>query len=284
MEGMNPNLRMIAVVGGVLFGLLTWAQPAVPPGAPLPRGGLADRQRDGRQHGDRAWQHDRTGSSGQAGQRGQADRSLLRQALLDATDFPQGWASDSWRAAGERGIGVPRPEEPACRGLFDSRAAISARAGFARTPTGPFVTTVATAHGGDALARRALDAFQAVAEKCATFHTREGPRGETVTVAYEAAEPDPRLAGLDGEPAVEHAALRYRRQPADGADSTAVVADVLIARVGAHTVRVAQAGRDDDGGTGSLAELAARAVAKLRQVAAGATPSPPPRQPGTTEL
>ncbi|MGP3971300.1 hypothetical protein [Streptomyces sp. 6N223] len=214
------------------------------------------------------------------------DERGLRAALLDHMDFPAGWASDSRRTAAERGIGVPRPDEEACRQLFESGEETTARAGFARTETGPFVTTVAAAHAGPADARRAVAAFrQRAATDCATFHTREGPEGNSLTVAYEAGEPAemrPELERL-GADAEDSAALRYHRRLDGGTGGTPVIAEVVIVRVGSHTVRVAQAGRDD-AGTGSVAAIAARAVEKLQQVCDGHTPTPEPHQPGTTEL
>jgi hypothetical protein len=217
------------------------------------------------------------------------DKSQLRAALLDHMDFPAGWASDSRQAAARRGIGVPRPQEAACRALFESREETTARAGFARTRTGPFVTTVATVHDDAADARRAVTAFrEAAAADCGTFHAREGPEGHAFTVAYQAAGPRelrPQLErlGADGQ---DSAGLRFhRRLPGEGSEagSTPVIADVVIVRIGTHTVRVAQAGRDD-AGTGSVAAIAARAVEKLEQVRDGRNPTPDPHQPGTTEL
>lgn len=212
------------------------------------------------------------------------DEARLREALLDHTDFPVGWAGDSRRSAEKRGLGVPRPEERSCRELFDSLAGTTARAGFARTPAGPFVTTVAAAHRDTAHARRAVASFEKAAEQCGTFHAREGPAGDAVTVAYRAAEQaaDPQLGRL-GE---ESVAVRFHRHTGDGSGTragTGVVADVVIVRVGSGTVRVAQAGRDD-GTTGGMAGLADRAVDKLRQVSTGRTPKPTPDQPGATEL
>jgi hypothetical protein len=215
----------------------------------------------------------------------------LRAALLDHMDFPAGWASDSRRTAARRGIGVPQPEEPACRELFESRETTTARAGFARTQTGPFVITVAAAHPGPADARRAVASFrETAATDCATFHTREGPEGNSITVAYEAGEPaemEPELERLGEDVEPRHpqdiAALRYHRRLEGGSGGTPVIAEVIIVRVGAHTVRVAQTGRDD-AGTGSVAAIAARAVEKLEQVCDGRTPTPEPHQPGTTEL
>jgi hypothetical protein len=228
-------------------------------------------------------------AGGADGEPGLSERGL-RAALLDHMDFPAGWASDSPRTAARRGIGVPRPEETACRRLFDSGEDTAARAGFARTETGPFVTTVAAAHDTPAGARRAVAAFRETAgADCATFHTREGPSGNSVTVSYEAGEPGamrPELErlGEDARDTEDAAALRFHRRLAGGGSAgTPVIAEVVIVRVGTHTVRVAQAGRDD-AGTGSVAAIAARAVEKLEQVCAGHTPTPDPHQPGTTEL
>lgn len=232
--------------------------------------------------------------AGPAGAAEPLEKAVLRAALLDHLDFPAGWASDSRRAAAERGFGVPQPLERECRALFDSGQAVSVRAGFARTETGPFVTTVAAAHRDPAAARRAVAAFREQAgTRCATFHDREGPKGDAATVAYEVDRPramEPELDRL-GQGTRDSAALRYHRQLTGGSDSadspavagSAIVAEVMIVRVGAHTVRVAQAGRDD-AGTGSLAAIAERAVEKLELVCAGRTPTPQPRQPGTTDL
>ncbi|UCM87821.1 hypothetical protein [Streptomyces marincola] len=206
--------------------------------------------------------------------------SQLREALLDAVDFPAGWAGDSERSAAERGFGVPRPAEPACGELFDSTADPAARAGFARSRGGPFLTTVAAAHEGPAAAGRALAAVRhAVDGACATFRAQERAGESLVTVSYEAAVLD---AGRLGD---ESVAVRYQRRPAgQGQAATPVVADLVVARVGAHTVRVAQAGYEGDRDDGAMEAIAERAVAKLRDVAEGRTPAPPPDQPGTTEL
>ncbi|MGP4111052.1 hypothetical protein ACTWP5_09080 [Streptomyces sp. 4N509B] len=207
----------------------------------------------------------------------------LRAALLDHMDFPAGWASDSPRAADRRGIGVPRPEETDCRELFDGEEETAARAGFARSQTGPFITTVAAAHEDVEAARGAVaDVRDAASGPCGTFRAREGPEGSDVTVAYEAGRPNELGSELERLTATGHdsAALRYHRREGDG---TPIIADVVIVRVGTHTVRVAQAGRDD-AGTGSVAEIAGRAVEKLEEVHAGRLPAPDPNQPGTTEL
>ncbi|MDT0443971.1 hypothetical protein [Streptomyces johnsoniae] len=202
----------------------------------------------------------------------------LREALLDAVDLPAGWAGDSERSAAERGFGVPRPAEPACGGLFDSTADTAARAGFARTRSGPFVTTVAAAHGDEAAAGRVLAAVEgAVRGACATVHTQERAGEGTVTVSYDAAALDAERLGD------ESVAVRYQRRPSGPGAATPVVADLVVVRVGAHTVRVAQAGREDEG-TEEMAAIAERAAEKLRQVAEGRTPAPPPDQPGTTDL
>ncbi|WP_147472709.1 hypothetical protein [Streptomyces triticirhizae] len=204
--------------------------------------------------------------------------SQLKEALLDPVDFPEGWASDSEEAAEERGFGVPRPSEGDCRELFDSEADGTQRAGFAKTQTGPFVTTAATAHDSTGDARAALAEFRAAAERCDTFHTEEGPGENAVTVAYDE-EPRGDPEGLGDE----SAALRYNRR-LDGENAgTPVLVEVVIARVGPHLVRVAQAGREDPD-TGSLTAIAERAVTKLTEVARGDTPAPRPDQPGTTRL
>ncbi|MDT0270766.1 hypothetical protein RM844_31305 [Streptomyces sp. DSM 44915] len=204
--------------------------------------------------------------------------SQLKAALLDPLDFPEGWASDSEEAAAERGFGVPEPAENACGELFDSSADEAQRAGFAKTQTGPFVTTVATAHGDTAAARHALDAFRAAADACDTFHTEEGPAGDQTTVAYDQ-EPsgDPRALGD------ESAAARYQRRLGDPDTGPSVLVEVVIARVGPHLVRVAQAGREEPDAD-PLTAIADRAVAKLTEAARGGTPAPHPDQPGTTEL
>lgn len=204
--------------------------------------------------------------------------SQLREALLDPVDFPEGWASDSEEAAEERGFGVPEPSERGCRELFDSSAEGTQRAGFAKTQTGPFVTTVATAHASTGEARAALAEFRAAAERCDTFHTREGPGDRAVTVAYDE-EPrgDPEALGE------EAAALRFNRRLDGESVGTPVLVEVVIARVGPHLVRVAQAGREDRD-TGSLTAIAERAVGKLTEVVRGDTPTPRPDQPGTTRL
>ncbi|MDT0307456.1 hypothetical protein RM780_10830 [Streptomyces sp. DSM 44917] len=210
----------------------------------------------------------------------------LREALLDAVDFPEGWAADSERSARERGFGVPEPTEPDCSGLFgsppeDGGDEGTAWAGFARTRSGPFVTTVATAHADAAAARSAVEsAREALDGACATIHTREGAGERGVTVAYDAAALELKQAASFGEEAV---AVRFQRRLDGEVATTPVVADLVIARVGAQTVRIAQAGRDD-GSTGEVTEIAERAVEKLRQVAEGRTPAPSPDQPGTTDL
>ncbi len=219
------------------------------------------------------------------------DEQRLRDALLDPMDFPAGWASDSREAAEQRGIGVPRPQEAACGELFESGEVITARAGFARTQSGPFVTTVAAVHDSPADAARAVAAFrETVSEDCGTFHDSEGPADAPSTVTYRMGEPDELDAELErlGGNDEDSAGLRFHREEPEGAGAaeaggTPVIADVMIVRVGTHTVRVAQTGRDD-AGTGSVADIAARAVDKLEEVCAGHTPTPDPDQPGTTEL
>ena len=102
-------------------------------------------------------------------------------ALLDAVDFPAGWASESPESAHKRGTGVPLPEEDACRRLFDHDGkARAARAAFARTRTGPFVTTVVTGYDEPADARRALRAFREAARECDTFHAEDPAYWEDV--------------------------------------------------------------------------------------------------------
>lgn len=215
----------------------------------------------------------------------------LHEALLDAVDFPEGWAGDSEESAEKRGFGVPRPTEPACDGLFDFSEGEGegeggsdgdgddtvARAGFAKTRSGPFVTTVAAAHRDAGAAGDDLDAFRAALDECATLHTPEGPADKAVSVAYDAAPLEVRRLGE------ESVAVRFHRRLDGESATTPVVADLVIVRVGAQTLRVAQAGRDD-GDTGDVEKIADRAVEKLEQVAAGRVPAPPADQPGTTEL
>lgn len=201
----------------------------------------------------------------------------LRVALLDAVDFPEGWASDSARSARERGFGVPEPTERDCRELFDSAEETKARAGFAKTRSGPFVTTVVAAHEDEGAARRALDGLREATAECATIHTREGTSGGA-TVAYEATTLDVDRLGEDST------AIRFsRRAPEGETGDTRVVADLVVARVGAHLVRVAQAGRDDKG-TGDVSDIAETAVRKLEDVCEGRSPAPRRDQPGTTDL
>ncbi|MCK1813124.1 hypothetical protein MTQ13_02365 [Streptomyces sp. XM4011] len=245
------------------LGLLAGA--ALPPGAPGSAGGSTG-------HGT----HAATVSAGD----GALDEDRLRSALLDHTDFPQGWAGDSSEQAERRGIGVPRPTEDGCRELFEPAGDGSgtARAGFARTHAGPFVVTVAAAHGDEAGARAAMEGFARAARECATFHAEEGAERNPTTVSYTADGDGSSPEGL-GE---EAAALRFTRE-SEAPGEAAVVAEVVIARVGAHTVRIAQAGRDD-AAAGGLTGLAERAVEKLQQVTEGHTPEPLPDQPGATEL
>ncbi|MBL1067756.1 hypothetical protein [Streptomyces sp. 7-21] len=208
----------------------------------------------------------------------------LRDALLDAVDFPAGWASESPESAHKRGTGVPLPEEDACRRLFDHDGkARAARAAFARTRTGPFVTTVVTGYDEPADARRALRAFREAARECDTFHAEEGPADSSATVTYEAAQREASgvLSGA-AELGEESAAVRYERKR-EGQATTPVLADAVIVRVGSYLVRVAQTGPDGPE-AGGLADIAERAVEKLEQVTRGATPSPDPDQPGTTKL
>ncbi|WP_062205024.1 hypothetical protein [Streptomyces sp. NBRC 109706] len=204
--------------------------------------------------------------------------SQLRAALLDPVDFPEGWASDSEEAAAERGFGVPRPSENGCRELFDSGADGSQRAGFAKSATGPFVTTVVTAHDSEGAAGTALSAFRATAAECGTFHAEEGPAEGAVTVAYdEEPRDDPEALGD------ECGAQRYNRRLDGETAGTPVIVEVVIARVGAHTIRVAQAGREGPD-TGSVTRIAERAIDKLTEVIEGNTPQPRTDQPGTTRL
>ncbi|RKN45660.1 hypothetical protein D7294_04095 [Streptomyces hoynatensis] len=201
----------------------------------------------------------------------------LRAALLDPVDFPEGWASDSERSARQRGFGVPKPTEDSCGQLFDSEEDTTAKAGFARTRSGPFVTTVLASHEDPEEARGEFAQFRAQAQKCRTIHTREGPRGSARPVAYQASGLDVKKLGE------ESTAVRFERRGEAGAHTGEVVAEVVIARVGAHLVRVAQAGRED-GATEDVESIADRAVDKLEQVCDGHMPTPSPNQPGTTDL
>ncbi|WP_461033060.1 hypothetical protein [Streptomyces mayteni] len=240
MGAMYSHLR-IAVVAAVVL-----AATAVVPGRPPAGGALSEKE--------------------------------LRAALLDAVDFPEGWASDSARSARERGFGVPEPTERECRELFDSAEDTKASAGFAKTRSGPFVTTVVASHEDEDAARGALDGLREATSECATIHTREGSPGGDSSIAYQAAALDVDEVGEDST------AIRFNRQAEEGeSGETKVVADLVVARVGAHLVRVAQAGRDDSG-TGDVADIADRAVRKLEQVCDGRSPAPRQDQPGTTDL
>jgi hypothetical protein len=203
----------------------------------------------------------------------------LRAALLDTVDLPEGWAEDSARSARQRGVGVPAPVEKGCRALFDVAAddAGTQRAGFARTRAGPFLTTVVTAHDDAGAARGEMAAFRDAAGACGTFHAKEGETKVAYTAADAPDAPDGR------EPDAETVTVRYERGARDGERDPRVVADVVIARVGEHTVRVAQAGRDDSGAA-DVTGLARRAVEKLQAVCDGRHPAPRPGQPGTTDL
>jgi hypothetical protein len=204
------------------------------------------------------------------------DEEQLRDALLDHMDFPAEWAGDTEESAAERGIGVPQPQERSCQTLFDHTAQVTARAGFARTHTGPFVVTTAAAHRDTEQARQAVADFRSAAEDCASFHSQEGEGDAALTVVYRVDEAEPVTADGLGE---DFATVRFHRER-ESPDAPPVIADAVLVRVGEHTVLVAQAGRDDSG-TGSLEPLAARAVEKLRAVAEGRTPAPETEQPGT---
>ena len=236
---MYAHLRMAAVAGLAFLGLATGL------GLPLSSDALSEQQ--------------------------------LQAALLNPVDFPEGWASDSERSARQRGFGVPNPTEDSCKQLFDSKEDTTAKAGFARTRSGPFVTTVLTSHEDAAEARGEFARFREQAHNCRTIHTREGPRGNARPVAYRAEDMDVRKLGE------ESAAVRYERRGGAGTDSGEVVAEVVIARVDSHLVRVAQAGRADGGGQ-DVEAIAERAVEKLEQVCDGHLPTPSPNQPGTTDL
>lgn len=215
-------------------------------------------------------------AAGAGASAGALDESELRQALLDHMDFPAEWAGDTEEAAAERGIGVPEPAERSCRNLVDSSAPATARAGFARTYTGPFVTTTAAAHRDESRARQAVADFRAAAEDCTAFHAQEGGGEEAVVVRYELADGDPVAADALGD---ETAAVRFHRVQ-EGPQAPPVIAEAVLVRIGGHTVLVAQAGRDDHG-TGEVEPLAARAAEKLREVTEGRTPAPDTDQPGT---
>ncbi|MDB1088227.1 hypothetical protein PJ985_11700 [Streptomyces sp. ACA25] len=207
------------------------------------------------------------------------DEAGLREALLDQVDLPPGWAADSEQAAAERGIGVPTPREQACLPLFlDAAESVEARAraDFARTPSGPFLVTTAASHDSEAAARAAVEAFTEATRECRTFQTEEGVEEYTVTIVYRATDLD--VEGLGDE----STAIRFHRQP-ETPDDPPVITDVVLVRVGEHTVRVAQAGRDDPG-TENIEPLAERAAEKLREVSEGRTPLPPADQPGAVDL
>lgn len=204
------------------------------------------------------------------------DEDGLQEALLNAVDFPAGWAEESEEAVTERGLGVPQPKERDCRELFEGSADELARAGFARSHTGPFVTTTAAAHGDVDEAKDALAAAEVAAEDCTMFHTEEGPAGASVRVAYESAPLEVDELG-DGQ-----VALSFHRSQDEDA-STPVTAEVVVVRVDSHLVRVAQAARADMD-AGSVEKVAERAVEKIRQVAKGDTPVPPGDSSDATEL
>lgn len=207
---------------------------------------------------------------------GALDEARLREALLAHTDLPPGWASDSERAAKKRGLGVPEPEDGDCRAVFNGDADAHARAGFARTPSGPFLTTTTATHGDADAARKAVAEFRAAARDCDGFRAREGPEDDETVVRHRSAKLTVNGLG-DGS-----AAARFQRAPASD-DEPPLVTDVVLVRVGEHTVRVAQTGADDPA-TGSAKQLAKRAAKKLAEVADGRAPTPAPDQPGTTDL
>ncbi|UGY91365.1 hypothetical protein [Streptomyces gobiensis] len=213
------------------------------------------------------------------------DEERLRLGLLDLNDLPSGWATDSERAARKRGIGVPQPAEGSCRALFQSAtdsAGTSAEARFARSRTGPFITTGAGAYTNDRTARSALAAFRKAAGECAKFQITEGPGEDAEPVTYEARKlAMPRLGD-------ESVAVRFARE-GSGDEQLTVIADVVYARVGASAVHLAHAGREDSGddsadGADSVTPMARRAVHKLRDVTARRTPRPTASFPGVTKL
>lgn len=214
-------------------------------------------------------------ATGPGASAGALDEEQLRQALLDHMDFPAEWAGDTEEAAAERGIGVPEPKERSCGTLFDGSARVTARAAFARTYTGPFVTTTAAAHRDADRARQAVADFREAAERCTSFHSQEGDGEAALTVVYEVDETEPVASDGLGD---EAATVRFHRKQ-EHPEAPRVIADAVLVRIGEHTVLVAQAGRDDSG-TGSLEPLAERAAEKLREVTEGRTPAPDTDQPG----
>lgn len=204
------------------------------------------------------------------------DERGLRQALLEVTDFPPGWATDSDKTAERRGIGVPSPVEDHCRELFESASGLAARAQFARSSSGPFVTTSTEAHAGPEQAREVLEDLREAAGECESFRAREGTGRHAVMVGYEAEELEMKGLGDDS------VAVRFHRV-LEGEATTPVVADVVISRVGSHTVRVAQAGREDVESE-RVEPLAVRAVERLQQVLDGIVPTPAPDQPDSVDL
>ncbi|WP_130797136.1 hypothetical protein [Streptomyces otsuchiensis] len=207
------------------------------------------------------------------------DEDELRQALLDHMDFPEDWAVDSAEAEQQRGIGVPTPQDEACGGLFDSSAPTTASTGFARSFSGPFVTTTAAGHGGEEEARAAMEDFRRAGEECDSFESVEGAgHGPSeLTVVYRSGEAD--TVTMDDSVADEVASVRFEREQ-ESEQAPEVLAEAALVRVGEHTVMVAQAGRDDPG-TGDLKPMVERAVEKLQDVADGRTPEPPSGISGT---
>ncbi|MBD3930672.1 hypothetical protein IF129_03695 [Streptomyces chumphonensis] len=220
-----------------------------------------------------------TGTSGRpAGptlQAGRLTEEGLRLAVLSLADLPAGWAADTSAAARERGIGVPEPGEGPCRVLFRGPSG-GGEARFARTEVGPFLVARTGSHADVDAARGALASFRAAAGQCPGFQLTEGPRAAGHRVDYHAERAEaPELGD-------ESVAVRYVR-PGTGDRPVTVVADVVHVRVGAHTVHLAQSGREDPGG-GSIVPFARLALEKLRAVAAGGTPSPAGSFPGATRL
>ncbi|MBB1252003.1 hypothetical protein H3146_01295 [Streptomyces sp. OF3] len=243
---------------------------------------------------------------------GRLAEDRLKLALLDLNDLPTGWAADSKRAAEERGIGVPNPDEQPCRALFDPPAKVRADGRFARTEAGPFVTTRTVGYRSAGEARRALENFRKAAAGCGVFKIVEGPEEDRADVSYTAEDlPLPKLG--DGS-----VALRFVRG-GPGDDQVTVLADVVFVRVGGAAVHLAQAGVDgtadqeerdgeerderegpEDGGVGpdeeevrdgdgaaersAMLPLAHRAVEKLRAVVDNRTPRPTGSFPDVTQL
>ncbi|MBW1598325.1 hypothetical protein [Streptomyces sp. JJ38] len=221
-----------------------------------------------------------TGPGGQPGTPGLAAGPLseerLRLAVLSLADLPAGWAADTPDAARRRGIGVPEPAEGPCRALFRDPPGTGGLARFARTEVGPFVVARTGTHAGVDDARNALASFRAAAGQCPAFPVTEGPDAGGREVMYHAETLDaPRLGD-------ESVVVRFVRTES-GSRAGTVVSEAVYARLGAHTVHLARAGREDSDARG-IVPLARLALEKLRTVAAGGTPSPAGSFPGATRL